>query len=73
MTIETPIQIIEERDPKLLQNLKTENGSNYRYTEIVHDFEQEAEDLADAKAILDRKDEPTRPMDEVLRELNIDE
>lgn len=34
---------------------------------------QDAEDLADSKAILDRKDEPSQPLDEVIQELDIDE
>ena len=36
-------------------------------------IEDPAEDLADSKAILDRKDEPSQPLDEVFRELDIDE
>ena len=71
-------QIIEDPDiPKSFSSAMTdfENGRIIDLDQALNEQlpKKTAEDLADSKAILDRKDEPVQPLDEVIRELNLGE
>ena len=50
----------------------TDNRRNYQYKEYEWDFEKDAEDIADSRAILDQKAATGQPLDEVIEELGID-
>ncbi len=73
-------QIIEDPDiPESFSSAMTdfEKGRiidlDQALNETPTEDKQDAEDLADSKAILDRKNEPVQPLDEVIRELDIEE